>query len=420
MNRITERFSQNMSSAITDEEAEQYLSELTRPAILQNIQQTDCVTFQPCTNSAARNQDRFVVSQLDVGFGGQWELTAVFDGHAGEETADYLVESLPPIIQRLLTSALSKDNGSGLSYAIVSDILVEAISEVDDVITRDIVGLFPNGPEETPRGGFVDTRVLASQIRYIEELSDDQINTIVNDHVNNARVLRGLRGSTALVSLVDPLGKNLWVASLGDCQAVLGTKDASGKWIARLLSHNHNGTDHGEVERLKSEHPGEGEVILNDRVLGAIAVTRAVGDHEFKLPEIYTRRILSKTNPGFRLSTKLEDFLPRNHSPPYLSNRADVEHVDLQSSDKDGRFLIMCSDGLIDLYMYDDVRNLTTLEEIAKHIVEVVAQGSKLGDNAAYLLLREALGGNDQVRIWRDMDLAEKWMDDTTVLVQTL
>jgi hypothetical protein len=70
--------------------------------------------------------------------------------------------------------------------------------------------------------------------------------------------------------------------------------------------------------------------------------------------------------------------------------------------------------------MYDDVRNLTTLEGIAKHIVEVVAQGGKLGGNAAYLLLREALGGNDQVRIWRDVDLAEKWMDDTTVLVQTL
>ena len=55
---------------------------------------------------------------------------------------------------------------------------------------------------------------------------------------------------------------------------MLGTKDASGEWKAELLSHNHNGTDRGEVERLESEHPGEGEVVLNDRVLGAIAVTR--------------------------------------------------------------------------------------------------------------------------------------------------
>ena len=80
----------------------------------------------------------------------------------------------------------------------------------------------------------------------------------------------------------------------------------------------------------------------------------------------------------------------------------------------------MCSDGLIDLYMYDDVRNLATLKQIAKHIVEVVAQGSKPGRNAAYLLLCEALGGNDQVRIWRPTDPVEKWMDDTTVLVQAL
>jgi pyruvate dehydrogenase phosphatase len=101
---------------------------------------------------------------------------------------------------------------------------VRAISEVDDAITRDIVGLFPAGPKYPPSelvgaglGGLVP------QIRQIEELSDDQIDAIVNDMesggVNNAKVLRGLRGSTALVSLVDPSGENLWVASLGDCQA---------------------------------------------------------------------------------------------------------------------------------------------------------------------------------------------------------
>jgi pyruvate dehydrogenase phosphatase len=148
----------------------------------------------------------------------------------------------------------------------------------------------------------------------------------------------------------------------------------------------------------------------------------AIGDHEFKLPSIYTLRILSKTNPGFRLSTKLGDFLPRNLTPPYLSNRADVEHFDLQSSAKGERYLIMCSDGLIDLYMYDNIRDLTTLEKIAGHIVEVVAEGSKLDHkvNTAHFLLLEALGGNDRVKVSRPMDMMLKWMDDTTVLVQKL
>ena len=103
---------------------------------------------------------------------------------------------------------------------------MKAISEVDDAITRDIVGLFPGGPEQTPGCQIVDARSLATQIRQIEELSDDEIHAIVNDMqaggVNNAKVLRGMRGSTVLVSLVDPSGRNLWVASLGDCQAGSG------------------------------------------------------------------------------------------------------------------------------------------------------------------------------------------------------
>jgi pyruvate dehydrogenase phosphatase len=57
-------------------------------------------------------------------------------------------------------------------------------------------------------------------------------------------------------------------------KSVFGCKGISGKWKAELLSRNHNGTDQGEVDRLKSEHPGEDEVVLHDRVLGAIAVTR--------------------------------------------------------------------------------------------------------------------------------------------------
>jgi hypothetical protein len=80
----------------------------------------------------------------------------------------------------------------------------------------------------------------------------------------------------------------------------------------------------------------------------------------------------------------------------------------------------MCTDGLIDLYMYDDARDLTTLERIAEHLVEVVARGDKLGGNAALFLLRDALDGNDEVGVWRPADMTEKWMDDTTVLVQTL
>lgn len=56
---------------------------------------------------------------------------------------------------------------------------------------------------------------------------------------------------------------------------VLGTIDESqGQAEGIVLSVDHNGRDPSEVARILSEHPGEEEAIMRDRVLGAIAVTR--------------------------------------------------------------------------------------------------------------------------------------------------
>lgn len=133
-----------------------------------------------------------------------WDLIKCV-GHAGHETVDYIVTALPPIIHRLLASTLATAHGSAPLPATVSDLLVKAISEVDDSIARGITDLFPGGPDA------------------IAKLSNGQIDAIVNDFAsggrNNAKILLGMRGSTALVSLVDPAQENLWVASLGDCQA---------------------------------------------------------------------------------------------------------------------------------------------------------------------------------------------------------
>ena len=46
---------------------------------------------------------------------------------------------------------------------------------------------------------------------------------IVNDKESGGKVynatIRCMRGSTAIIALVDPGGSNIWVANLGDCQA---------------------------------------------------------------------------------------------------------------------------------------------------------------------------------------------------------
>jgi pyruvate dehydrogenase phosphatase len=203
-----------------------------------------------------------------------------YPGHAGVKTVEHVVEVLPRLIHTSLTSILTPDNGFTLSPSAVSDLLIKTITDFDRSILDDLLGLFPGGSDA------------------INRLSDSEIDSIINDFdsggTNHTKVLRCMQGSTVLVSLVDPEGLNLWVCSLGDCQAgefqravfcaaasfvfriVLGTKNSSGAWTSTLLSSNHNGHNNEEVTRIRQEHPEDerDKCVLDDRVFGVLAVTR--------------------------------------------------------------------------------------------------------------------------------------------------
>lgn len=189
-----------------------------------------------------------------------------------------MAEELPRRIQTGLESELNDANGNALDTATVSQILVRIITELDEAILHDFHDLFPGGAAA------------------IEALSADDIRAIMEPGgVNHTKVMRCMQGSTVLVSLIDPAEENLWVASLGDCQAglhrisniptpssekflrtVLGTRTSSNTWISSLLSSNHNANNKTEVARIRQEHPDEHQCVLHDRVLGSIAVTRGI------------------------------------------------------------------------------------------------------------------------------------------------
>lgn len=188
---------------------------------------------------------------------------------------NHVVVTLPGLLKSTLASSLSQGSGSPLS---ISEVLKDTISAYDDALTKDLFDIFPGGVDE------------------ISRLSDEEIDKIVNDSEqggsNWAKVLRCMHGSTVLISLIDPSKENIWVASLGDCQAgrhfklalatrnstsfyiALGTFKGTESWNPLILSTDHNAKADAEVARIREEHPGESECILNDRVLGAIAVTR--------------------------------------------------------------------------------------------------------------------------------------------------
>ena len=75
----------------------------------------------------------------------------------------------------------------------------------------------------------------------------------------------------------------------------------------------------------------------------------AIGDIPFKLAPIYTERVLALATPPFHENYKIGELITRNRTPPYLSNRAEIKHVDLATVDSNPTpILILCSDGLYD------------------------------------------------------------------------
>ncbi|EGO01319.1 hypothetical protein SERLA73DRAFT_87888 [Serpula lacrymans var. lacrymans S7.3] len=384
-------------------------AEFTRLVKTENVLGSACVCLQP---NRQPSEDRHAIRDLHLPLG-NWRFAGVFDGHAGKETVDYTVSAFPTFLQRSLSAAFANIDKDSFSPQFVSKALAQAVVDFDNSIMNDFVGLFPGGLDG------------------LAKLSDSEIEAIVNDSAsggkNNIKVLRCMRGSTLLVSLLDPSRENLWVASLGDCQAALGSKGSTGVWHSTLLSSNHNGVDAAETDRINKEHPGEAACVENDRVLGAIAPTRVIGDHTFKLPVPYTRRVFLNTIPGFYDTSKVLNMIGRSKTPPYLSNIPDVRHVDLKALNSTDQFLLMCSDGLVDMYM-DGPQDAAFFERVVESWVRIV--GDKIGKGGsgsgleapALSLMRDALGGADEDKVSRmlTVETPEKCMDDITLLLQRI
>jgi len=363
----------------------------------------DIVDFQPQTTQSS--EDRHVVQDWDLE-NGTWKLLAVFDGHAGSATVKHVSENLPGQLQSALIRLLA---GSGwkANPVSISNLLFEVIVSYDDSLTKDLYDLFPGGVEE------------------LIELSDDEVKAVIRDSAtggrNSSKVARCMQGSTVLVSLLDPNRDNVWVASLGDCQAVLGVRaDHNTDWDVSILSANHHAALPSEIEALRSAHPGESEVILNDRVLGGIAITRAVGDHIFKVHESWCSKVFMNAEQPFKFhSAKPEALISRIFTPPYLSNKPEVRHVNLETFKGGEITFVLCSDGLLDLF---EARNESDLKKNAQRWMELGSVTESPGgayNNGALRILREGLGGKevDKVAQLLTVEMDGKWLDDITTLV---
>ncbi|OBZ68173.1 Protein phosphatase 2C C10F6.17c [Grifola frondosa] len=402
-------------------------AELDRLSNPRSVGAVHSVTFQPCRSYHHRSQDRYTVEEWRLP-GGTWTCTAIFDGHMNHDAVEVVSHKLSPRIKESLESLLRTTPAHSFSPELVSSVLSQAITQLDNLILSEFLELFP--------GGHID-------MAHVRQVINDQSGT----GEGYRKTASALGGTTALVALTDPAKANIWVANLGDCCAVLGTRDESGSWHGTLINSIHNGSNPTEVQRIRSEHPAETDCVRNERVLGFLAPTRGTGDNRalslhlidyvirrpalgdawLKLPAQYTEKVFSHLEADWLSQYSLHPHASQITTPPYVSNKPDVYHMALKRRVRNGSFcgdglLIMCSDGLTDLY------EGFSHEEMADDWVRVVgeeadsiARGERpRGTNLASVLLRDAVGGSDEQLLSRNLtvEMEERWIDDTTIVVQ--
>mmetsp|Transcript_34963 Transcript_34963/g.42136 ORF Transcript_34963/g.42136 Transcript_34963/m.42136 type:complete len:279 (+) Transcript_34963:117-953(+) len=171
----------------------------------------------------AQMEDKHVVENPFKGVANSAFL-AVYDGHGGKEAADYAAETLH---KNLMTELVT-------SPEISSDVGQIALERA--YLTTD------------------------SQMKYVVPASC------------------GTTAVTVLVTKKSETERFLHVANVGDARGVLCRDISAPELVAERLSIDHKPGEPSEKSRIEQC----GGAVINHRVLGVLAVSRALGDHELK------------------------------------------------------------------------------------------------------------------------------------------
>ncbi|CAG9803417.1 unnamed protein product [Chironomus riparius] len=367
-------------------------------------------------------------------------LVGIFDGHAGGACAQvvskrilrYLAASLIP--QNALYQEMI-NGGKSSSFLKCHNDKHDFVEELRDLyensfkkFTNELLENSRTDPEPYDLSKLMENAFL----RLDKDISDEAMFSGISQTLSVA-----LSGS---VSVVAHVAKNhLHVAACGDCQAVLGSINEHGHWVATKLNHEHNAENTAEVKRILSEHPGSERdtIIRGDRLLSQLAPLRAFGDFRYKWPREKLEKLIV---PHFGDQV----VPPHYHTPPYLTAKPDVQYHMLTPKDK---FLVLASDGLWDVLNPLEVVHLVGEHSIGKASLQPfklpkkqkltlnelneMLKARKLGmempidKNASTHLIRYALGGTDfgldNARLFHLLslpsDIVRLFRDDITITI---
>ncbi len=202
-----------------------------------------------------------------------------------------------------------------------------------------------------PRPEAIDAAIKKGFVRLDHEIIHESVEKVIkadSKRVAAELLAPALSGSCALLSFYDSQSKTLRVACTGDSRAVLGRRNAHGKWTATPLSVDQTGSNEEEAARLRHEHPGEANVVRDGRVLGGLEPTRAFGDSFYK----WTREVQQRIKGSFFGRTPSQLL----QTPPYVTAEPVVTTTKVDPSQ--GDFVVMATDGLWEMLSNEQVVGL--------------------------------------------------------------
>lgn len=203
---------------------------------------------------------------------------AIFDGHAGKHAAEWCGMEF----HKHLLSRLNQEQAT----CSVPSILNKTFQQVDDELSKlssskmvhsgcTAVVAFLRLEDEQGHAVGGQECGLGESVKVVENLetgrpTGDEPKDSLNDGSSPTEQIR-VTGPAEVVKGVKK--RTLYIGNVGDARAVLSR---GGKAVR--LSYDHKGTDSSEVKRITDA----GGFVLNNRVNGVLAVTRALGDSSMK------------------------------------------------------------------------------------------------------------------------------------------
>ncbi|XP_022657994.1 pyruvate dehydrogenase [acetyl-transferring]-phosphatase 2, mitochondrial-like isoform X1 [Varroa jacobsoni] len=330
-------------------------------------------------------EDRLIVAQNKLTTGATF---GVFDGHGGSRMAQVVSQRAPHYFalsvlpSQLLEDYVNSKNRPQLVKRIFS------IDELNDWQYNCHLTSLKRFAEEILNSTehLTTSELLCKSFEFL----DSEISCEIQEKRDEEALTLAVQGCVATVAHITD--QHLYVISTGDCRAVLGMCDDTGRWSARALNKEHNCDNVEELQRIIGEHPtGEKNTIIrNERLLGNLAPLRAFGDFHFK----WSRDELNK----FLVPLYGDRVIPHHYlTPPYLTARPEVSHHILTPRDK---FLVIATDGLWEM--------LGT-----QKVVQFIGQFMQGIETANLLRTPEnaTLGSMQRLLSKRKMDLSQKPVD---------